>query len=75
MAHDNANVPVQHTEAQPSSELQFSQADGRLYQLWWIFEWGNKEGLGIPMNERREWRPVPIGDLNAPSTDDGGRGE
>lgn len=60
-------APVQHVEEQPSWHLQFVQVSGRLvlHQRWDIFEWGNKEGFGIPMNERTEWRAVPIGTLDA----------
>jgi hypothetical protein len=54
-------VPVQHTVEEPSGRLQFSE--GLLYQQWWIYEWGNKEGLGRAMNRRVEWRIVPSGPL------------
>lgn len=61
--HGSKPFPVQHTEEQPSSHLQFVLVDGRLvlHQRWDIFEWGNSEGLGIPMNERTEWRAVQVG--------------
>lgn len=58
-------VPVQRTEEQPSWHLKFVEIDGRLvlHQRWDIFEWGNPGGHGIPMNERTEWRRVPVGTL------------
>lgn len=55
------NVPVQHTVEEPTGRLQFMQEDGGLYQEWWIYEWGNPEGLGRAMNRRTEWRAVPTG--------------
>ncbi len=61
-------APVQRTLEEPSTHLQFSQEDGRLYQQWLIYEWGNPEGLGRAMNRRVEWRPVPVGPLAAVST-------
>lgn len=56
-------VPVQGKEEQAAADLIFVEIDGRLilHQKWWVFEWGNKECVGIPMNERSEWRPVPTG--------------
>lgn len=64
------NAPVQHTVEEPSGRLQFVPQDGNiiLHQQWWIYEWGNKEGLGRAMNRRVEWRPVPFGPIL--STDD-----
>lgn len=58
-------APIQHIEEQPSWHLQFVEIEGKLmlHQRWDIFEWGNLQGLGIPMNERTEWRAVPIGVL------------
>jgi len=62
------NVPVHGKEEQAAADLLFVEIDGRmiLHQKWWVFEWGNSECLGRPMNERSEWRPVPTVPL--PST-------
>lgn len=57
---------VQHTEEYPTANLLFVKIDGKvmLHQKWKIFEWGNEEGLGQPMNVREEWRIIPIGELS-----------
>jgi hypothetical protein len=62
---DTQRVPAHCTRQEPGNQLQFVLIDGSLilHQKWWIFEWGNKEGLGLPMNKREEWRAVPIGFL------------
>jgi hypothetical protein len=56
---------VQHIEEQPSCHLKFVKIDDRmvLHQMWDIFEWGNHDGFGRPMNERTEWRAVQVGTL------------
>jgi hypothetical protein len=58
-------VPVYISQEEPTARLQWSRVDGNLYQLWLIKEWGNKEGLGVPMNAREEWRAIPWAQLTS----------
>lgn len=57
---------VQHTKTGPLMHLQFVEIEGRLilHQLWWVWEWGNKQGFGRPMKRRAEWRVIPVGTLD-----------
>lgn len=69
-------VAVQRTLEEPTANLLFVETDGRfiLHQEWWIYEWGNPEGLGRAMNRRSEWRQIPTGQLPSPQeleTDNG----
>ena len=54
-------IPVYVSQVEPTPSLKFVKVDGRLilHQAWRILEWGNREGPGLPMNERVEWRAVP----------------
>lgn len=56
-------IMIQHTKEQAMAEIRFD-IDNQLWQRWIILEWGNLEGVGRPMNTRKEWRKVPTGRLD-----------